>query len=135
MFLQMMILGWPLTFVFKMYYKLMVETYNAWSKYYIRFFIIKILTPGGYLPLPLGHMHAIILIIFKGSIFLKNRHFIIQGGFNKLIYGINTIIKCGTWQPVKFRLVSRVRNEIIFYCSSELMLPTLIQKYDKIISF
>ena len=33
---------------------------------------------------------------FKGSIFLKNRHFIIQGRFNKMIYGINTIIKCGT---------------------------------------
>ena len=48
----------------------------------------------------------------KGSIFLKNRHFIIQERFNKLIYGIrhfiiqerfnkliygiNTIIKCGT---------------------------------------
>ena len=32
---------------------------------------------------------------FKGSIFLKNRHFITQERFNKLIYGINTIIKCG----------------------------------------
>ena len=41
----------------------------------------------------------------KGSIFLKkkkkkkkkkNRHFIIQERFNKLIYGINTIIKCDT---------------------------------------
>ena len=37
---------------------------------------------------------------------LKNRHFNIQGGFNKLIYRIYTIIKCGTWQPVKFQLVS-----------------------------
>ena len=26
-----------------------------------------------------------------------------QERFNKLIYGINTIIKCGTWQPVKFQ--------------------------------
>ena len=34
--------------------------------------------------------------ISKGSIFLKNRHFIIQERFNKLIYGINTTIKCGT---------------------------------------
>ena len=34
--------------------------------------------------------------LFKGSIFLKNRHFIIQEKFNKLIYGINTIIKYGT---------------------------------------
>ena len=32
----------------------------------------------------------------KGSIFLKNGQFIIQERFNKLIYGINTIIKCGT---------------------------------------
>ena len=31
----------------------------------------------------------------KGSIFLKNRHFIIQERNSKLIYGINTIIKCG----------------------------------------
>ena len=49
----------------------------------------------------------------KGSVFLKNRHFIIQESFNKLIYGINTIMKCGTWQPVKFRLVSRSWNEMI----------------------
>ena len=34
--------------------------------------------------------------ISKGSIFLRNRHFIIQERFNKLIYGINTTIKCGT---------------------------------------
>ena len=33
---------------------------------------------------------------FKGSILLKDRHFIIQERFNKLIYGINIIIKCGT---------------------------------------
>ena len=43
--------------------------------------------------------------LFKGSIFLKNRHFIIQERFNKLKYGINTIIKCGTWQPVKFQSI------------------------------
>ena len=38
-----------------------------------------------------------ITLMFKDSIFLKNRHFIIQEGFDKLIYGINTmiIIKCG----------------------------------------
>ena len=39
------------------------------------------------------------------SIFPQNRDFIIQERFNKLIYGINTIIKCDTWQPVKFQLV------------------------------
>ena len=43
----------------------------------------------------------------------KKRHFFIQERFNKLIYVIYTIIKCGTWQPVK------------------LMLSTLIQRYDK----
>ena len=32
---------------------------------------------------------------------------------NAVIYGINTIIKCGTWQPVKFQLVSRSWNEMI----------------------
>ena len=26
--------------------------------------------------------------------------------FNKYIYGINTIIKCGIWQPAKFQLIS-----------------------------
>ena len=36
---------------------------------------------------------------FKGSVVLKSIHFIIQKGFNKLIYGINTIIKCGTILP------------------------------------
>ena len=67
----------------------------------------------------------------KGSISLKNRHFIVQEKLNKLIHGINTIIKCGTWQPLKFQCVSRSWNEMIFYCISELMLPTLIQIYDK----
>ena len=63
----------------------------------------------------------------KGSIFLKNRHFIIQERLDKLIYGIDTIIKCGTWQPVKFQFVSPSWNEMIFYHISELLLPTLIQ--------
>ena len=43
---------------------------------------------------------------FKGSIFLKYRYFVIQERLNKLIYGINTIIICGTCRPVKFQLVS-----------------------------
>ena len=36
--------------------------------------------------------------VIKGSISLKNRHFIIQERFTKLLYGINKcgIIKCGT---------------------------------------
>ena len=67
----------------------------------------------------------------KGSIFLKNRHFMIQERFNKLIFGINTIIKCGTLQPEKFQVVCCSWNEMIFYPISELMLATLIQRYDK----
>ena len=35
-------------------------------------------------------------VFITGSIFLQNRRFIIQERFNKLIYGIDTIIKCGT---------------------------------------
>ena len=35
------------------------------------------------------------LLFLKGSIFLKNRFFFIQERSNKLIYSINTIIKCG----------------------------------------
>ena len=38
---------------------------------------------------------------------LQNRHFIVQERLHKLIYSMNIIIKCGTWQPVKFQLVSR----------------------------
>ena len=73
----------------------------------------------------------------KGSISFKNRHLIIQERFNKLIYGSNTVIKCDTWQHVKFQWVSRSRNEVILFRISELMLPTLIQRYEKkkIISF
>ena len=40
-------------------------------------------------------------------IFLKTEFFFIQERFNKLIYSINTIIKCGIGQPVKFQLASR----------------------------
>ena len=57
------------------------------------------------------------LLSLKGSISLKNRHFIIQKRFNELIYGINTIIKWSSWQPVKFQLVSCSWNEIIFFIS------------------
>ena len=40
------------------------------------------------------------------------------------------------WQPVKFQLDSRIwtrkkQNEMIFYRIYELMLATLIQRYDK----
>ena len=65
----------------------------------------------------------------------------IQKRFYKLIYSINTIIKYGIWQPVKFQLVSHFWTgsnwNDFFYCISELMLATLIQRYNKkkIISF
>ena len=36
------------------------------------------------------------LIVNKGSIFLKNKHCVLQESFDKLVYGINIIIKCGT---------------------------------------
>ena len=39
---------------------------------------------------------VIIIKYCEGSIILKNRHFIIQERFNKLIYDINAIIKCGS---------------------------------------
>ena len=65
----------------------------------------------------------------KGSIFYKKRHFLLQERFSKLIYGINTIIKCGTWQPVKFLLVSHMKW---FFSSPEqcsgrtILLPTAL---------
>ena len=56
------------------------------------------------------------IISIKGSIFLKNRHFIIQKRLNKLIYCINVIIKCGIWQPVKCQLVSFLKwNDFLSY--------------------
>ena len=72
-----------------------------------------------------GHIGLIVLSCagsVKGSIFLqKNRHFFFKERFNKL-NSINTIIKFGPWQPVKFQLISRSWNEMIFYRISELML-------------
>ena len=48
------------------------------------------------------------LNIFKGLIFLNADWYLIdvflQERFNKLIFGINRIIKCGIWQPVNFSL-------------------------------
>ena len=76
--------------------------------------------------------------IIKGSIYLKKLDILfIQERFNKLIYSINTIIKCGIWQPVIFQFVPRfffnwIKNEMIFfYRIPELMLATLIQRYNK----
>ena len=57
--------------------------------------------------------------------------FLSKKGLKILIYGINTIIKCDTWQPVKFQLVSRSWTGSkmkwrFFYCITELMLSTKI---------
>ena len=72
---------------------------------------------------------------FKGSIFLKNRASIIQERFNELIYGINTIIICGTWQYVKFQLVSRSWNEMIFLWYLWISVGNINSGLIKIISF
>ena len=50
-----------------------------------------------------------------------------------MIHGVNRIIKCGIWQPVKFQIVSQnwIKNEMIFYHISELTLATLIQPCDR----
>ena len=66
------------------------------------------------------------MFFIKGSIILNN----FQERFNKLIYDNNTI-KCGIWQPVKFQLVDWIKTEMIFYRIYELMLATLIHRYDK----
>ena len=42
---------------------------------------------------------------------------IMQESFDKLIYGIDTIIKCGTWQPKKLQLVSRSRMKCFIIVS------------------
>ena len=49
------------------------------------------------------------VLSFEGSIYLKNRHFLSKKELiNWYIYGINMIIKCGIWEPVKFQLVSHL---------------------------
>ena len=54
------------------------------------------------------HCLSLLTRRLKDSIFLKNRHFFLsKKGLIKLIYSIDTIIKCDIWQPVKFQLVSR----------------------------
>ena len=58
-------------------------------------------------------------VALKGSIEID---IFIQERFNELIYGNNTIIKCGIWKPVKFHLISHL-------WSGYKMKPTLIQRY------
>ena len=73
--------------------------------------------------------------IFKGSTFFKIDIFLSKKGFiNWYNYGINMIIKCGIWQPVKFQLVCHFwtgSKMKCFFFFSELMLATLIQRYYK----
>ena len=61
-------------------------------------------TTTGYRTYPKYLDVCLLTIIFlKGSKFHKNKtFFFIQERFNKLIYSIIRIIKCGIWQPVKF---------------------------------
>ena len=74
----------------------------------------------------LGLSIVLILInMVKGSIFLRNIHFITQERFNILIYGINKVIKSGTFWPVKMCEMK------YFLLIAELMLPTLIQRHYK----
>ena len=70
---------------------------------------------------------------FKASISLENRHFIIQERFKKLIYGIWYYYNHKMWHLTACKIsvsLSYLKwND--FYRISELMLPTLIQRYDK----
>ena len=45
--------------------------------------------------LTISNHSCIFTTYIKGSIFPKNSHFIIQERVNGLVYGINTVIKCG----------------------------------------
>ena len=70
---------------------------------------------------------------FKAPYSSKIDIFFIQERFNELIYGINTIIKYGIWQPVKFKVVSRfwTGSKMKWFLSYLYLLVTLIQRYDK----
>ena len=72
-FVQMLTLGWPwpilrqgqIWCLMLLYGKnklleshLMEETYSKWPEWYEVYVYIKILTPGGYLPLPRGYIHV-----------------------------------------------------------------------------
>ena len=71
-------------------------------------------------------------LFFKGTIFLKNRHFAIQERFNKLMndHKMRHLTAC------KISVLELDKKWNDFSCIFELMLLTLIQWYDKkIISF
>ena len=98
------------------------------SFWIIRFFSGTVFTLCIHFLMEEGIFYCIILI--KGSIFLKNGYFMIQERFNKLLNGINIIIKSGTWQPVKFYLVSRPSNEMIFYPYFWVDVANINSRYD-----
>ena len=74
-------------------------------------------------------MHG--LQVLKGSIFLKNRYFIIQERFNKLIYSTEYDRKMWHLAACKISVGLSFLKWNDFYRISELMLATLIQGYDK----
>ena len=71
-FIQMITLGWPWPILWQgqiwclmlLYWKklleshLMEETYNKWPEWHEVYVYIKILNPGGCLPLPWGYIHV-----------------------------------------------------------------------------
>ena len=66
------------------------------------------------------------ILSFKGSIFLKNRHFFfIQERFNKLWH----LKACKI--SVSLSFFNWIKNKMIFNRISEVMLPALIQRYAK----
>ena len=57
-----------------------------------------------------GHEQSFSFCVFTISlhhiIFLKSRHSLSEKGLKILVYCINTVMECGTCQPVNFQLVS-----------------------------
>ena len=72
-----------------------------------------------------GTLQSCITTVFKASIFLKIRHFIIQERFNKLIYVHKMWHLTACKISVCLSFLNWIKNEMIFYRISELMLPTL----------
>ena len=76
-----------------------------------------------------------LLSLIIGSTVHKKRHFIIQERFYKLIYDINTIKNLWYLTPsrisVSLLYLNLIKNEMVLYPISELMLPKFIQRYDK----
>ena len=69
----------------------------------------------------------------KGSIFLKNIYCIIQERFKKYSYNHKMWYLAAYKISVSLLFLNWSKNEMMFYRISELMLPTLLQGYKKII--